>query len=296
MFFRYKNFRLLNTPHVSMEQVLGVLKTLDFFTYIPNSGNMGDMFIAYATIHWFKKNHLNYGMYRDGITDTVVYGGGGQWVDLYKKHWLKWLDVFKKAKRIVILPSSFHNCPELIDALDERFTVFCREKQSYDYLISANTKATVLLAHDMSLTLKYFNLRERTETVYVDTKKIINEKIKPNKVLFLCRTDEESKGNYKTDLDLSYLLFGDEYLTRHYAKICTQLIFETVDMADIIVTDRLHVCIAASMMNKEVYLLDNSYGKNSNVYKHSLKSNRKIHLCSTIPEKIIKTYNNNKVQ
>lgn len=284
MFFKYKNFRLLNTPFVSMKQVLDVLKSLNVFTYIPNSGNMGDMLIAYATIHFMKKKHLNYVMYRDGLTNTVVYGGGGQWVDLYREHWLKWLDVFKKSKRIVILPSSFHNCPELIEILDERFTVFCREKQSYDYLMSAGTKATILLAHDMSLSLKYFNFKDYKEPDYANTKKIINDKIKKSEVLFFCREDKESAGDYKTDLDLSYLMFGDADSSRHYAKICTQLMFETVDMAKIIVTDRLHVCIAASMMNKEVYLLDNSYGKNLNVYKHSLYKNKKIHFVEKIPE------------
>ena len=38
------------------------------------------------------------------------------------------------VKKIIILPSSFYECQELIDCLDERFVIFCREKQSYRYM------------------------------------------------------------------------------------------------------------------------------------------------------------------
>ena len=57
-----------------------------------------------------------------------------------------------------------------------------------------------------------------------------------------------------------------------------------VDCADAIITDRLHVGIAAALMGKEVFLLDNTYGKLSGVYNHSLKQNPHIHFCTTMPD------------
>jgi exopolysaccharide biosynthesis predicted pyruvyltransferase EpsI len=46
-----------------------------------------------------------------------------------------------------------------------------------------------------------------------------------------------------------------------------------IDRAHEIHTDRLHVGITGALLQKRVYLYDNSYGKVKGVYQHSLHAN-----------------------
>ena len=64
----------------------------------------------------------------------------------------------------------------------------------------------------------------------------------------------------------------------------SMFMLSAIDSFDVIVTDRLHVAIAATLLNKEVYILDNSYGKLSGVYEQSLRGRSNVHLCSYLPE------------
>lgn len=268
-------------------QLVDQLKKIGNFTYIPNPGNAGDMLIAAATMGFFEKHNLPYTMYKDGgDIDTVVYGGGGIWTADYKKDWLKHLEVLNQAKKIVILPSSFNNCPELIDALDERFVVFCREKRSYEYVKGANTRATVLLDHDMAfrMTTKQLAKPYAISTKTVDALDKVDWQSIPKNAMFM-RGDGESAGKYKTDLDVSelagwYLLSAKP----DWINFCAQLMLSVVNQADAVVTDRLHVAIAGLLTGKTVYMLDNTYGKLSAVYEHSMKQFKNVHFCTEMPE------------
>lgn len=284
---------------INNETLLKELKSLPEFTYIPNSGNMGDMVIAKATLDFFNSNNIKYRMFDGTAYDVIVYGGGGQWTADYKQHWLKWLDVFKNAKKIIILPSSFNNCPELLNEFDERFVVFCREPKSYEYVKSAKTKAKVLLDHDMALRLTNhalsgaLTIKDREDLNSINA---IRSAIEfPRSVVKFNRRDCESLGNWDTDLDLSIVRYGDSKSSPEHIDFCTKLMFMAVDGADAVITDRLHVGIVAALDGKEVYLLDNTYGKLSNVYNHSLKDMPKVHFCETMPDITkIKPENTNK--
>lgn len=270
-------------PNIDDTRLLCEIRKLDNFTYIPNPGNMGDMLIAAATIDWFNRNSIQYTMYSGKSDKNIVYGGGGIWTATYKDAWMKFLEVFRTANRVVILPSSFNDCPELIDALDERFVVFCRERKSYDYLMSAKTKATIILDNDMAfrLTSKYikkaFYLSDYSMQIF-DKITALPEK----DIVYFSRTDSESVGHYYSDLDLSLMVYGDEYVTPNAINEYAKMMLMTVNQFSAVVTDRLHVAIAAALLNKQVYLLDNSYGKCWNVFKHSMQKMKHVHFCRTI--------------
>lgn len=268
-------------------QLINELKKIGKFTYIPNPGNAGDMLIAAATMGFFEKHKLPYKMYDTNTNiDTVVYGGGGIWTADYKKDWIKHLAVLTKAKKIVILPSSFNNCPELIDAMDERFVVFCREKRSYEYIKGANTRATVLLDHDMAfrMTTKQIRKPYKTSAKMLDALNQVDWGQIPKNAMFM-RADGESTGKYKTDLDVSELAGWYSLSAKPgWIDFCAQLMLSVVNQADAVVTDRLHVAIAGLLTGKTVYMLDNTYGKLSAVYEHSMKQFENVHFCTTMPE------------
>lgn len=268
-------------------QLINELKKLGKFTYIPNPGNAGDMLIATATMGFFEKYKLTYEMYNtDANIDTVVYGGGGIWTADYKKDWMKHLEVLNQAKKIVILPSSFNNCPELIDALDERFVVFCREKRSYEYLMKANTRAKILLDHDMAfrMTTIQINKSYKLSAKMIEKLNNIDWNNIPKNAMFM-RADRESAGNHKTDLDVSELAGGYSlYIKPKWVNFCAQLMLSVVNQAEVVITDRLHVAIAGLLTGKTVYMLDNTYGKLSAVYEHSMKQFENVHFCTTMPE------------
>lgn len=268
-------------------QLINELKKIGKFTYIPNPGNAGDMLIAAATMGFFEKHKLPYKMYDTNTNiDTVVYGGGGIWTADYKKDWIKHLAVLTKAKKIVILPSSFNNCPELIDAMDERFVVFCREKRSYEYIKGANTRATVLLDHDMAfrMTTKQIRKPYKTSAKMLDALNQVDWGQIPKNAMFM-RADGESAGKYKTDLDVSELAGWYSLSAKPgWIDFCAQLMLSVVNQADAVVTDRLHVAIAGLLTGKTVYMLDNTYGKLSAVYEHSMKQFENVHFCTTMPE------------
>lgn len=263
--------------HVLLDdtQLLNFLKNLGMFSYMPNSGNMGDMLIASATMQWFDRNGLQYNRVQENENPEIfVYGGGGAWTHDYIKYMTKVMDIMKRAKQVVILPSSFNNVPEFIKILDKRFTVFCREKKSYDYLVSKKTGATILLDHDMALRMNkvpscHKLLPQHTERRML--KKLFSKTKSLPAVVNMFRTDIESAGQYKTDFDLSDA-FGwfSPYEKREKIDCVARIMLKTLMRFDTVRTDRLHVGIAAMLVGADVEFYDNSYGKISGVCNNSL--------------------------
>lgn len=254
-------------------QLLSVLKSLGHFAYMPNSGNMGDMLIAKASMQWFDKNNLSWERMNLGDSPkNFVYGGGGAWLHAWINYMQPTMSIMQQARRIVILPSSFDNVPELISVLDKRFIVFCREKKSFNYLVNSHTQATILLDHDMALRLDADDVcKEPSKSI---KKSVLKLKRRIRLLPFSCnlfRQDAESLGYYKTDLDLSDSLgWFSQYETRENIDFVGSGMLEMLRHFDCVRTDRLHVGIAAALTGADVCLYDNSYGKIKGVYEHSL--------------------------
>ncbi|MDR3208253.1 MAG: glycosyltransferase [Rickettsiales bacterium] len=264
--------------------LLAELRELGEFGYMPNSGNMGDMLIASATMDWFDRNGLAWKRVEENKTPrNFVYGGGGGW----RREWIEYMrptmDLMQKSARIVILPSSFDNVPEFIDILDERFVVFCREEKSFGYLVAAGTKAKIILDHDMALRLSDA-IWEKNESPSKKLSQMANtlaKKIaKLPKETKLFRKDSESAGNYASDLDLSDQMgwFG-QFEPRDDIDFVAQTLLKILSKFDIVKTDRLHVGIAAALTGADVCLFDNNYGKISGAYNQSLCNLPNVRLC-----------------
>lgn len=270
--------------------LLTKLRGLGHFVYIPNPGNMGDMLIAAATFRFFEKHQLPYIRFAGrGTADAIVYGGGGTWVSDCKLGRKKFLPYFARAKKILVLPSSFHDCPRFVQQLDSRFTVFCRDRRSYEYLKRANSDAEILLDHDMAFRVDTSVFCFRNEVFGDSVRRIIARVFAARQLVgtvghFLRRDRETIYSHLPSDMDVSSYAFGTENMSEEFAKQCAAIMLSVVDSVDAVVTDRLHVAIAAVLMGKEVYLMDNNYGKLSAVFENSLSGIPGVHFVKEVPK------------
>lgn len=290
-----------------------LLKKLNKIHYWPNNGNLGDLLIAEATRQFFRRNHIIWEEYNpasppDEENIILVYGGGGR----FTSHW-GGIDVHlthlthPRVKKGIILPHSFFEVDFFIKGLDERHTIICREQRSYDYCCSLLPRATVMLDDDMGLQL---DLQELPQTITIPEihditnkeehaqyellqhgwdKKVLKGvrqstvsaliKGQRKKVAFLLRTDKEKSATLCSPVsyDIS-LAWGSSCRETAYNAYFIRVFADAISYPDVVVTDRLHVAIMANLCDKEVYLLDNDYGKLSGVYNLSLSGNQNVHL------------------
>ena len=294
------------------ERILNALKGLDDFFFYPNNGNLGDVVIAEAEYQMLEDNKFSYRIYDaynspNDIAEEpfdLVYGGGGLFVKYWNYQQVK--EIFEKPnlRKAVILPSSFYECDDLLDVLDERFTVFCREKRSYDYCISKNSRAKFFLTDDMAFSLDLSRyrlnsfdknlLKQNLEDIsdenlmflhknlyqtYKSLFKLIVDELKlktveqnGKKVGYFMRGDEEKSISelYVPAIDLS-LFACSSCADSGVVRILSKLFMQAIDSVEVVVTDRLHVGLVAALLGKRVFLFDNSYGKVSGIFEQSLR-------------------------
>ena len=307
-----------NKTNLKNSNIIENITNLNSFYFLPNKGNLGDMAIAKSCYQVFDSLKLDYQIidmtkhrkYLD-MPINIVYGGGGLFTGYYKQYYQEILEIFKSKnlKQVVILPASFYDCDDVLKCLDERFTVYCREKQSLDYCLSKNNKAKFILADDMVLSLNtefldcenYNRANINANIELINSKDIENiyeyylDVIgKYNRVLrnssnvgYFFRTDKESNVDIMKEIysliDLS-LVANSFCFDKSFTNIMLKNLFRFLDCYDYIVTDRLHVGICSALLNKKVLLLDNSYKKLSGVIENSMSNYNNIRIFSNFDE------------
>ena len=299
------------TEPVGLEYLEQTLRELGEFYYWPNDGNLGDYLIAEATRQLFRRMGVAWKEYNPAFPPrdsgyVLVYGGGGRLVP----HW-GGMEVFlhhftlPAVKRCVILPHSIHGVDDFVKALDERHVVFCRERRTLSYCRSLNNQAEFILAHDMGVGLVVDDLPESGDMEVpesdLDAESMAQYQLlsggaaaharhrmhratvelaqSGRKVAFVLRTDREKSAKIESAwaYDLSILYSASCRETPYSAKL-VRFMADILNPPDVVVTDRLHVAIMAMHVGKEVYMLDNDYGKLSGVYELSLKGRANVHL------------------
>ena len=142
-------------PHTPPPALLQALGTAGHVVYMPNPGNIGDELIALSTTDLMDRLGMDYEVYSENKCypqgTTLVYGGGGLLAGGWDYTPLMELVLQPQWGRVVILPHSLRGCDDLLERMDGRFTVFCREQASLAYCRARNTAAHFELAHDMAL-------------------------------------------------------------------------------------------------------------------------------------------------
>jgi len=250
--------------------------------YWPNPGNAGDSLIAAGTIHALEKSKVEYRLWEDNIDIAgcdVLLGGGGNLVPMYSNLKKALERSLGRAKTITILPHTIRGNTELLGLLDETCTVCCREKVSYDHVRQFSPKAEVLLVHDMALHCDVDRIFQHAATG-MTWEPLLDEilakaglslaRIGELPSVDLLRLDRESTVRWpQTDADISKLFaFG---VTPGKVIPAVWCLLKVIQTARHINTDRLHVAIGCALTGTPCTLRDNSYGKNGQVFDHSLR-------------------------
>jgi exopolysaccharide biosynthesis predicted pyruvyltransferase EpsI len=233
--------------------------------YIPNPGNVGDTIIVYGTIQIFNELNLRWsiGNINQVYTGkTLFYGGGGNLVGIYKTaYWF--LEKNKDNNNIVILPHTIKDENELIKSFSRKIIVICREMVSYNYVYNLHRyKKNVFLSKDMAF--------------YINVPSELKNK-QGNGTGNCFRTDSETNGiidipSDNNDISLTLLNEGNTSIISVINDL-TISFFEYISNYEIINTDRLHVAIAATLLNKKVNVYRNSYYKVQAIFDFSIKNN-----------------------
>ena len=240
--------------------------------YLANPGNYGDGLIREGTLDFFKEIGLEYReLYLTKSRDfprgnqfhwrrsrhwkkacknggLLIFGGGGAWCHLWDHS--KIVETLANAFEVIVLPSTY----EKRYAIDN-VTFFRRDEEE-----SKVSMPKSIFCHDMA-----FYLSKRTFT---------GSSVSSG-IGYFFRSDAESAGQVSipdNNRDIS---------TEGNSLTPVQGFINAISSFHEIHTDRLHVSIAAALLNKKVHLYAGSYFKNKAVFKASLKpyfKNIKFHL------------------
>ncbi len=221
---------------------------VDFFRF---NGNYGDSFIWHGTMKLLEQLNIipNYVDINSRVENTtLLIDGGGNFVDYYsdvRDFLLKKKDLYQK---IIILPHTIYGekQKQLLGDLKPNVTIFCRERVSYDFVKKHALNCSVYLWHDCAF--------------YNDFSSFIS---KGSGVLNAFRKDIESIRDEIPDDNIDVSLNG-------YAKKPLEIFLNKINEYSVVNTDRLHVGIVATLLNKKVNLYPNSYFKNKAVYEYSM--------------------------
>jgi exopolysaccharide biosynthesis predicted pyruvyltransferase EpsI len=272
----------------SFDKAFGKAKTcvlLDF----PNHGNVGDSAIWLGERHYLKERNIDvtytasisaYASTKindDHLAGPIVFHGGGNFGDLWLKHQQFRLDVIQRhpEHQIICLPQTLHFSDLALEKAHfkiinqhPRLTMFVRDRNSFE-IFRRNSAHSVHLCPDSAL---FLNI-PRPGNVTTD-------------VVSLYRTDHETRGKAMNPTDsedwtkdtfrpkrllvpllkhlvrdfgspsLNDIEFLDEVANERLARGCRQ-----ISRGNIMVCDRLHAHILATIMGVPHVVMDNNYGK-----------------------------------
>ena len=259
--------------------------------YIPNPGNAGDAAIATATVQFFHRINVPLVHIRaENIPSgaVVVIAGGGNLVPYYtdiRKILLACLA--RNVKKCLLLPHTVRGHADVLARLDTRFTILCRDKPSYEYVKKHAPHVHTALARDMVFELDIEELKRSTKTwrhklallqdAYWRTNlfrwRRATLRIRPDShgTLRIFRSDVESVDSDRTRRKSDLMHFHG---INRYSPATDQItldVIKCINRAERVITDRLHVSLIAAMLGKKVCLLENSYGKVSDVWELAME-------------------------
>ena len=234
--------------------------------YIPNPGNAGDSLIVLGTFTLFNKLNLNYEigninkLYNNEI---LFYAGGGNLVGIYN-NCRNFILKNQEKNTIVVLPHTINNEDRLIQNLNDKVILLCRELYSYEYVKNhIKNKNNVYLSKDMAFYIEteYLNKFKKNSHGCCNCFRLDSERTSikiPNNNNDISQTLRQGISNNTSNLNVIH-------------ETCKK-VFNYLANYEEINTNRLHVAVAGLLLNKKVNLYPNSYWKNKAIYEYSIKN------------------------
>lgn len=250
--------------------------------FVPNEGNAGDCLIFASTMDALARASIEVEVADKGadFRNRIVFlGGGGNLVGAYRGMREAIEACRREADRVILLPHTIRANVDLLQSLDHRATIWCRDLRSFQHVRESNPSLDCRLAHDMAFhcDVNQFmsdqscnRLGPAMLTERLALHRTSLDKISRMPVVRFMRTDREAlSSRIQTDLDVSRA-FGcvTDAETSRLAGWC---FLKTISVAKRVVTDRLHVAIACALLHIDCELVDNSYNKNREIFAHSLR-------------------------
>ena len=255
--------------------------------FTPNHGNLGDSAITLGELKFFKQYFGDFSIYEFTLrecqffrkkiakhineNDIVIIHGGGFIGSLWKwshNYFVKLLKTFAYNKIFVFPQTIFFY--EKDQSLKEKFleqinackdlTIFVRDLNSFRILEEMNPKCKFKFTPDIALFLKYDISKEKRN----------------NKVLLCMRRDQEKNGNNKKILSVLDKLKIDYDITDMVEHISTNKYsrakyvarkIEQFSKYNLILTDRLHGMIFATLAETPCIAFNNASKKVEGVYQ-----------------------------
>lgn len=257
--------------------------------YVPNNGNAGDALIGAGAWQFFERQGFNVELAKtEDIkkNDFVIYAGGGNLVPGYCecRAFLERCLVVGIG-RAMVLPHTVRGNEDLLKKLDQRFSIFCRDYVTLRW-VQENSDCNSSYAPDMAFGLDIKKLEEACSKfknkvslllyLFVTPKqmvkflrwKFLRLSVSPDAsgCLKVFRVDIEATDIRGTAaMDLSNL-YGSRYRSRFECLYISRDFMKTIDLAEHVKTNRLHVGVGAALLGKQTELHDNSYGKNRAIF------------------------------
>lgn len=261
--------------------------------YMPNPGNGGDALIALSTFKLFRGLNLDVSIASrnsDLTGQIVMYAGGGSLVREYNHSARILALIHKKVEKLIVLPHSINSHQELLRDMGGNVDIICRERYSERFVLESRTGANVLLMDDLALGIDPLEvlarkhcrdaLMQKSLRYHLGRKSYFADCVAK---LFLGQMHQREFSCFREDVERSGFPVppGNIDLPIHVNYDRTQSCFDSAEMTvhnimyflsgyDVVVTNRLHICIAACLLGKQVKLYANSYFKNKAVYEYSL--------------------------
>lgn len=277
-------------PHGhSFEDVWNCLESFrdETVVFVHNPGNAGDNLINLGTYKLFEamgiryENGTNSEVYPNRV---IVYSGGGALVPHYEGAENFFRRNHPVCKALILLPHTIRMHADIISEMDERCHLFARETPSYEFVSQHINRAHLYMAHDMAFMLDkaYIeNLRWDVSDLYrlgllrswitMIVKFNMIAKFK-DKTLHSLRTDIESDTDptHPLNYDMS-IMFATADMRLAPCKNVAKALFAVLPAFRLVKTDRLHIAIFSTILGLKVEMHDNNYGKNRDIYTHSMK-------------------------
>lgn len=262
--------------------------------FVPNPGNAGDAVINLGMYELFNDLGVKweYGSYEKNYPGrAIVFSGGGALVDIYPHADNFFRRNHPVCKSLILLPHTVQGYADLVEEMDSRCHLFAREKQSYAFLSAHNKRgAHVYQSHDLAFYLSDRRIAAKPwdwgflshptirKSWLKMAAKIWFSHLKSPK-LNVIRADVEATSTPvpKENFDLS-MMFASGHLrsTRMFMNpgVCastTKAMRMLLRSFSRVSTNRLHIAILSAISGKPVTMMDNAYGKNKNIYDHSIR-------------------------